>query len=246
MAFVRNGPRRGVGAIYRVGVDGVGLRRLGPPCRGRCLGDADPVYSRDGETIAFDRYSLTEGSSGGAIFTIKADGSELSEVTPVRPKREDHEPQWLPDGKIAFTRILTRGLDTHTGALFEIDVDGAHLHELTAFSPTYPNDARWSPDGTMIIFDSYPDRASPQPVNVFTMRPNGSDRTQLTHYTGTTAKGFVGAWSPDGGSIVWHRSAPGRRNQLFIMNANGSRFRQLTHLPAGAQPEAPAWGIATR
>ena len=246
VAFVGVGAHRGAGLIYRIGVDGLGLRRLSPPCDGRCLGDAAPVYSRNGETIAFDRYLRTEGASGGAIFTIKTDGSHLVEVTPVRPNREDHEPQWLPDGRLAFTRILTHGPDAHAGALFEIDVHGTRLHQLTAFSPTYPNDVRWSPDGRMILFDSYPDSPSAQPVNVFTMHPNGSDRKQLTHYTGTTTKGFVGAWSPEGAWVVWHRSAPGRRNQLFIMGANGRPLHQLTHLPVDAEPEAPTWGVATR
>jgi Tol biopolymer transport system component len=244
VVFVRNGVRRGFGLIYRIGLDGSGLRRLSPPCGGPCLGDADPVYSRDGATIAFERFVRTGASAGGAIFTIKADGSQPSEVTRVRPKREDHEPQWLPDGMIAFTRILTRGPDTHVGALFEIDPQGTRLRQLNAFSRTYANDARWSPDGTMILFDSYPDGVWAQPVNVYTMHPNGSDRKQLTHYTGTTTKGFVGAWSPNGAWIVWHRSAPGRGSQLFIMNANGGRARHLTNLPAGSEPEAPAWGIA--
>jgi Tol biopolymer transport system component len=243
LAFVRGGERSDL--VYRISADGSGLRRLSPSCSDGCLGDGFPVYSHDGAKIAFERETVAGIASPIriAIFTIKADGSDPVQVTPPRRRSEDHEPQWLPGDKIAFSRILTLGPSAGAGALFEVNADGAHARELTPFSHDYPNDAKWSPDGTEILFDRGGE-VSAGPVNVLTMRADGTDRRQVTHFKGTETKAFVGSWSPDGGWIVWHRSGRGRSNQLFITDAAGGRRRQLTFLPAGAKPQSPAWGAA--
>jgi TolB protein len=240
--FVRRGLRTDL--VYRIGADGRGLRRLSPPCRGDCLGDGFPAFSRDGLRIAFERDVVhgIVGSIAVAIFAIKADGRDPSELTPVRRTSDDHEPQWLPGGRIAFTRLVTSGPDAGAGALFEMNADGGNVRQVTPFSQNYPNDARWSPDGKEILFDSANEVESARPVNVLTVHVDGSARKQLTHFTGAGAKGFVGAWSPDGRWIVWHRSGRGGLSQLFIMDASGRHLHQLTHLPAGANPQTPAWG----
>src|SRR5258708_2993354 len=119
-----------------------------------------------------------------------------------------------------------------------MNADGTNVRHLTRFSIDFPNDAKWSRDGSRIVFDAN----SGGTTNAFTSRPDGTDKAQLTHFKGVTAKAFVGAWSPDGKWIVWHRSGTGPLNQLFVMDTLGGHVRQLTHLPLGMNPLSPAWG----
>src|SRR4051812_34210950 len=67
--------------------------------------------------------------------------------------------------------------------------------------------------------------------NIFTIRPDGSDKTYLTQEgPGTTSS--LASWSYDGSKIVYMRSAPdpSSKSQPYIwtMNADGSDKTQLT------------------
>ena len=69
---------------------------------------------------------------------------------------------------------------------------------------------------------------------IFTVRPGGTDLRQLTH----VAKGHAASspeWSPDGTKILFTID-----NQIWVMNADGSKQRQLTQ-GAGIQSQAPSW-----
>ena len=64
---------------------------------------------------------------------------------------------------------------------------------------------------------------------LFSIRPDGSDRKQLTH--GPT-ESVNGAWSPDGRSIVFEQSNDNHAG-VMLMNADGTHVRDLT--PTGFQ-----------
>jgi Tol biopolymer transport system component len=66
-------------------------------------------------------------------------------------------------------------------------------------------------------------------VQLFTVRPDGTGRRQITH--GPT-ESVNGAWSPDGKSIVLEREWPDHAG-VVVMDADGSNVRDLT--PSGLQ-----------
>jgi Tol biopolymer transport system component len=71
---------------------------------------------------------------------------------------------------------------------------------------------------------------------IYTMNPDGSDRTQLT--SGPTD--FAPVWSPDGAQIAFVRTDElNRRGEIFVMNADGSNQTGLT--PSGESDHSPTW-----
>lgn len=79
---------------------------------------------------------------------------------------------------------------------------------------------------------------------IYTMRPDGSDRLQLTH---NAVLDNDPDWSPDGRQIVYisavdsEPGAPGRRRDVFLMNADGSGSHRLFQMPGGAGSTHPRW-----
>jgi Tol biopolymer transport system component len=66
-------------------------------------------------------------------------------------------------------------------------------------------------------------------MSIFEANPDGSELKRLTSAPGYNAEG---SYSPDGKSIVFCSNRTGPQNlELFIMDADGSNARQLTHAP---------------
>jgi TolB protein len=66
-------------------------------------------------------------------------------------------------------------------------------------------------------------------MDIFEARPDGSALKRLTQTRGYDAEG---SYSPDGKSIVFCSNRSGPKNlELYIMDADGSHVRQLTHAP---------------
>jgi Tol biopolymer transport system component len=208
------------------------------------LFNGDPAYSPDGRRISFDQDVGPSAPRVHGIFIANADGSGAHRVTTgIRTKDAfDTESQWSPNGKrLAFTRVK----NNKQAAVFVVNINGTGLKRLTpwrldAASPD------WSPDGRQILFNSYFDFHPGKFSNIYSMRPNGSRRTLLTH-TKAGVQSFRPSWSPDGTKIVFTRFTPlgkmGGRIDLYTMNRNGKGLRRVTKMPH-AFPTNADWGTA--
>jgi TolB protein len=190
------------------------------------------------------------------LYVMNADGSGKRRLA--RSPKGDTDlfravPAWSPDGrKLAFA-IQPRGsagLCDPAGAcndeIFVIDADGSRLRRLTRNAVPDGHPA-WSPDGRKIAFLSWRDRTE---ADVFVMNADGSDQRHLTRKPGNE----VGpAWSPDGRAILFtavppgqplwvggSRSASGPYRDVYVMSADGSGQRNLTHT-RDAEEYAAAW-----
>jgi Tol biopolymer transport system component len=140
------------GGIHLVNADG---GPVGPLVAMQADG---PSWSPDGRLIAF---SAGDASRREQIFTIRPDGSSLSQLT--RGPWDSTQPAWSPDGtRIAFIRSTADSSD-----LFVMTGGGADLTQLTddTEDETGPT---WSPDGEWIAFGAA--------YRIYAVSSNGSER----------------------------------------------------------------------
>jgi TolB protein len=104
----------------------------------KLVSGANPVWSPDGERIAF---CIRNGAEFKQLQVMNADGSGRRELTQI--KGGACHPDWSPDGgKIAFT--------VYTGKKTTIFVVGVTGGDPAQITEGYA--ARWSHDGTMLLF----------------------------------------------------------------------------------------------
>ena len=230
-----------------------------PGCTDACLSDDEPTYSPDGKKIVFARSfgQLVDNPAQVAIFTMNADGSDLTELTQKSTATEDSQPQWSPDGtKIAFVRTNTTAKPRNKGAIEIMHAGGSNIRRLTPFSldATYP---RWSPNSKRLLFNTYAHPVQSKSANLFTMRADGTHRAALTHYAGGTLQAFADAWSPSGKQVLFHRMRfSGSNTEVggfyilnlslkHILNAPSKHIRRLTQVRLRYDARA-AWGPRPR
>ena len=151
--------------------------------------------------------------------------------------------RWSPDG----SRLVhgTGGDGCQSLAVVEVDTGLSRL--LTGpDSPfdgvcVYPDSARWSPDGTEILFmNEGPDQMESIPTVV---RADGSGIRPLVADTAILPSGSYIAnfdWSPDGSAVVLglaHDMGSG----LYVVSRDGDEIEEIPNVPLGA---SVGWSMA--
>ena len=153
---------------------------------------------------------------------------------------------WSPDRrKLLFAAHVSRSAApcaSYCGKeIFVINADGSGLRRLTRNSVADWAPA-WSPDGQKIAWLSRRDGTG---ADVFVMNADGSDQQNLTPKPGIRGEP---RWSPDGQAILFTAAQPAQPpsgsgfpySDVYVMNADGSGQRNLTHTPEGGEFD-PAW-----
>jgi TolB protein len=202
-----------------------------------------PVWSPDWRRIAFVRGRGAPKYRGGErdsdIYVTNADGSKRRRLT--QSPQRDGDPVWSPDGRrLAFVRVRDG-----FGDIYLVNVDGSGLRRLAhAISPIiampggppegFRANPAWSPDGGRIAFVSNRDGSN----DIFVVNADGSGLRNLTRSRGYDRDPV---WSPDGRVIAFQgrRARPSEveraacrghcmREEIYAVNADGSRLRRLT------------------
>src|SRR5712691_5364833 len=170
---------------------------------------------------------------------MSAGGAGARRLTPKLPTGPDGNnfethAQFSPDGRrIIFVKTLgTRS------AIFVVNLTGTGLRQLTSYSLGVDDRVDWSPDGSLILFSNARDDARGIPSNIYTIHPDGTGLTQITHERGKTISDKADSWSPNGKQIMFVRATPTAQS-LYVMNANGTGMTQLTH---GLRVHGGSWG----
>jgi Tol biopolymer transport system component len=191
-----------------------------------------PTWSPDCEWVAFGVGTFFGGRGFGPanVFMVKADGSEVRQVTnsPVNAGF----PAWHPDGRTMIYRVWSRDDNPETRGLRSLDLQTNTVKVLTTEWDNFPFIAS---TGDRVVFTR---RMPDADFEVFTMNVDGSDVKRLTTTAGADAHA---TWSADGKEIFFGSSRTGFKDeaamydvspqpyaQIFVMDRNGGNVRQLT------------------
>ena len=179
--------------IYTMEADGTDRKRL--TNNDNEVLDFDPVWSPDGNRIAFA--SRMEGGPLNSfdIFVMDADGKHFVNLTQ-NPRGDDRMPTWSPDGRqIAFVS----GREPHRldWEIYVMDADGKNIKRLTN-NRGQDRMPAWSPDGRWIAYVSEANENGND--DIYVMSPDGRKRKKLTNQIPSA---HVPSWSPDGKRIAF-------------------------------------------
>jgi len=226
IAFTRFTPEVNGFTIFVMNADGTGQT---PVIHRSPYFDGEPVWSPDGNQLAFSSWKDGPFGPYPRIFVVNIDGTGLRQLSPdVDDNFEyaaDFGVSWSPDGtRIVFTR---------NGTLQVINVDGSGFTAL-------PNEDGaqtpwWSPDGTRIAY------ASGNPFGDIRIR--NADGSNMVVVTTNPAQEFSPRWSPDGRQLVFVRVGDDFITQLYTINVDGSGESRLS-TGSGFSEYSPDWGPA--
>jgi|CXWL01.1.fsa_nt_gi Tol biopolymer transport system component len=150
-------------------------------CRSKCQHDFDPVWSPDGQHIAF--VSTRDGDY--EIYIMKADGTNQTRLT--NNVTGEGQLVWSPDGqKIAFICVFDPAPGNREICL--VDADGKNYMRLTN-DAAYDISPSWSPDGKRLAFASNRDGN----YEIYIMNADGGESLRLTN---NTVDDVDPVWSP--------------------------------------------------
>jgi TolB protein len=240
---------------------GTQVQRLTPACpnsksTATCFNDSHPSFSPNGRLIAFERdsgplkpagstFSNSVGTYSEAIVVADTHFRHVRRVTWFGPYRGDNGgPVWSPDGtRIAFTEhndnAKSMGGPRTGAAVYVVNLDGTALKRITPWSLN-ATVSDWAPDGDHLLLTSEPHGDAGPGGNLYSVRPDGTELQQLTHYA-PAYRVLPGSYSPDGKAIVFATNAGSTRgNAVMTINVDGGNPRPLT---SGAQFDGwPDWG----
>ncbi|WP_380281376.1 hypothetical protein [Kitasatospora purpeofusca] len=258
LAFDRTGGDS-PGRIWTASADGQNARQLGSLCEAgtpECLNETEtaPSWSPDGNQLAFTRTwgtsdPTTEQIQYSDLYVIAPDGTTAQRITfltndtPYSGTVTD--PAWSPDGKqLVFSyRTSATGQPANSRALYIVNADGTGLRRLTPWELRAGDRANWSPDGSRIVFTTYPADPDNAPGGgIYTVHPDGTAVEALTPGPSDITYG-VASYSPDGTAIAFAQAPAGGTSELYTMRADGSGVARVTDTP-GPGEGRPNWGTA--
>jgi len=154
-----------------------------------------------------ERVFVNRVSGVRGIYMINTDGTGLTQVTAPPSGWGDYQP-------VALGNQIVFGRDSAgVGTIYRVNLDGTGLTRLTS-----GGDAAPSPTGDFIIYRRGVD------IYLWDLRRGGEKRLTNT----PTRYKSVGGVSPDGRRIVFTRIDPGRREQIFLMNIDGTHTTRVS------------------
>ncbi|MDZ7682278.1 MAG: DPP IV N-terminal domain-containing protein [Fodinibius sp.] len=215
--------------LYVMNTDGSNVQRLTQ------LSNLYSIYaswSPDDSKLTFSAF----GSSGYEnIYTINADGTNMKLLTD--DKGNDTLPSWSPDGsKIVFNSDRDRPDATYNDRadgedIITVNADGGNMQFVTE-NDANNEYARWSPDGSKIVFVS--NRNNDNDVEIYVMDANGGNPKRLSN--NSSPFDYFPSWSPNGETIVFEGE-----NGLYTVPASGSGTAQK--ISNSEDYDTPFWGI---
>src|SRR5215472_3447325 len=197
---------------------------------------AEFYFSPDGKSIIGN--AKREGDDDYHVYTLNLDGSGIRRINDrgsdacsfyfpdgrrlIWTSTRDH-PE-LPPGSYSDPANYPRGAELYTSNL-----DGGDVRRLTNNS-VYDAEVSVSPDGQWVLFG----RQTNGKMDLWRMRPDGSEPLQITHFDGWEPGGAF--YLPDTRTIIfraWKTADQGQKSPLpmaiYTVRDDGSELRRITH-----------------
>lgn len=211
--------RNGVPRIYVMNDDGSQQRRL----TGDERIEMAASWSPDGRSVAF--YSKPLGAGASELRIVEVDSGRTVVVTGNGREKGGAAPTWSADGR----RLAFSGRDdANRTQVWAVNSDGSGLLNLSAKAPGRGRGwASIAPDGQQVAFI-----AGLRTARAVIVADIASGETRTI--TPDRESFESPRWSPDGRQLLVasNRDDPlESRNDIFVMNADGSAIRNLTRHP---------------
>ncbi|MEU3574340.1 hypothetical protein AB0E96_38940 [Kitasatospora sp. NPDC036755] len=260
IAFDRTDPQTGAARLFTVPTAGGPEHRISQLCdsgTADCANEDEraPAFSPDGKQVAFSRSWGTQDPSGSHqiqysdLYLMSPEGTDVQRLTFLTNDKPYSgavgNPSWSPDGKqLTFEyRTSATGQPANSRAIYVVSADGTGLRQLTPWELRAGDRADWSPDGTQILFTTYPAGPDNAPGGgIYTVHPDGSAVGALTPAPSDVFYGTA-AYAPDGKSIVFAQAPAGAGTDLYSMHPDGTGVVRLTN-NADKWLSRPVWGTA--
>jgi Tol biopolymer transport system component len=215
--------------VYTFSIDGKVVRRIND--KGA---DACSFYYPDGKKLIWtstrDNLDLPPGNysdanddpKGAELYTSDLFGKNVVRLT--HNKVYDAEVTVSPDGQtILFGRMTDGKMD-----LWTMKVDGTGEKQIT-FTPDWQEGgAQWMPDGKSIMYRAWKIQdqgGRGMPMQVFTIKPDGSGAKQITSEAGTNWAPFP---APDGRHFAFVKFLPPRNFEIYMFDMQTGAQQRLT------------------
>jgi hypothetical protein len=171
------------------------------------------------------RIVMNSSTTGSHIAVMGLESQTLCRLTDPPQHKQDSDPVWLPDGRVAFQSNRDNLLDS---AIYIVSADGATIQRMQMMPSMKFKIPRWSPDGNQIAFVSdYPDGRY---LNLYVANADGTSLRRLTENTDIRSI----TWAPDsktlaystGGGFGNYTAAYGECS-TFIVAVDGSKSFSL-------------------
>jgi len=204
-------------AVFAANDSGGGAFRVGP--------GSNPRVSPDGDAIAY-AFETSNGRRQLKIAAAQGGGS----ATVMNNFQDTYNFAFSPDSKLI---AALRGPELGKRQLVLLDVTSGTL--LRTVASGYFSGLSFSPDGTEIAYGrTNAEGGFPAKINVFSVPVAGGKPVQLTKDDRSQSP----VWGP-AGKIAFvkllgaKQRKYGPKNELFLMNENGSGQQRLTHTKVG-------------
>lgn len=181
-----------------------------------------PVFSPDGGTLV---YSTIRDMTADLVAVAPFNPSEPQRRVTVGRNSLNTKPTFSPDGRrIAYTSDRLGHPEVYIS-----DADGTNAELLTPFNygdQMQRSDPDWSPDGRLIAFQSQIEGR----FQIMTINPR--DRVPRRHTS--EGQNEYPSWAPDSRHLVFMSTRSGSK-QLWVLDTESGRVRQLTRTAAGAR-----------
>ncbi len=179
-------------------------------CIETCAWVDEPAWSPDGTMIAFQRATMQGSALRSTVEILELDRNSVRLVTAVPERRIALAPRWSADEKrlgIEEISVPEATVDAEPDGGTVAIIELAHPDAVRPLLPMTrkANNPDWSPDGRRILF-SMPDTDG-EPgggrSDLWTVRPDGTDLTRVTHTADGGGTAVHPTFTPDGSGIVF-------------------------------------------